>query len=177
DRFRLASRTIKLAATHVTIASVVAVVEPLWVVIVLGSLRMKSEYLETLIARIDINLLLYAVVVGADVSWMRLQALKARELAAARLEQALVDVQLHGLAIQLQPHFLFNALQFVAETAHDDLAAARRTLTLLRGLVEQAFALESRVEVTVAEEISFLTAYGEIQRSRFGDRFSLSMSV
>src|SRR6266550_1359430 len=101
DRSRLASRTIKLAATHVSIASVVAVIEPLWVVIVLGSLGMKSEFLGTMIARIDINFLLYAVVVGADVSWMRLQALKSRELAAARLEQALVDVQLHGLAIQL----------------------------------------------------------------------------
>jgi len=48
---------------------------------------------------------------------------------------------------------------------------------LLRGLVEQAFTLEARLEVTVAEEISFLRAYAEIQKSRFGDRFSLSMKL
>ena len=177
NRSRVASRPAALVGTHVGVAALTSLIEPFWLITVIGWLRAGRPYLEAFLSRLDINLLLYAIIVAADVAWLRLQALKQRELAAARLEQTLVDVQLHGLAIQLQPHFLFNALQFVAETAHDDLNAARRTLALLRGLVEQAFALEIRVEVTVAEEISFLRAYGEIQKSRFGDRFSLSMKV
>jgi hypothetical protein len=170
-------RLATLIVTHIGGAAAVIVAEPLWVDAIVPSFGLPREYLGTLISRLDINVLVYAVIVASDVVWRRLQAVKLREVAAAKLEQTLVDVQLHALALQLQPHFLFNALQFVAETAHNDLEAARRTLGIIRRLVEQAFALESRVEVTVAEEISFLRDYAEIQRSRFGDRFSMAFNV
>jgi hypothetical protein len=166
-----------LLLLHLISGLAVVALEPAWVAAIVPTFGLARDYLGNLIARSDINVLLYAVIVGADVAWRRLQLLKQREVAAAKLEQTLVDVQLHGLALQLQPHFLFNALQFVAETAHDDLETARRTLRLLRGLVEQAYAMENRVEVTVAEEISFLRDYAEIQKSRFGDRFSISLNV
>lgn len=169
----LALRGVMLVAVHAALALAVALWEPLVARVALGSVGITRSYSTMLVGRLDTNVLIYALVVVADVTILRLEAYRARVLAASRLEQALTDAQLHALAIQLQPHFLFNALQFVAETAHDDLAAARRTLELLRGLVQQAFSLEQRVEVTVAEELEFLRAYGEIQRSRFGERFDM----
>ena len=178
DRSDTLRRPRSLVLAHLGFVAGVVTIEPAWLNMVLRGFGLPTdEYLSLLISRLDINALIYGVAVAADIASLRLQVLKLREVAAARLEQTLVDIQLHGLALQLQPHFLFNALQFVAETAHDDLEAARRTLRSLRSLLEQAYALESRVEVTVAEEMSFLRAYGEIQRSRFGDRFSLSLNV
>ena len=162
---------------HVLAATAAALVEPWLTQQVLASVGPERSYITLLVGRFDTNILIYALIVAADYGLMRLEAFRARERAAARLEQALADAQLQALAIQLQPHFLFNALQFVAETAHDDLPAARRTLSHLRNLMREAFALEHRIEVRVDEELSFLRAYGEIQRSRFGARFELAIDA
>ena len=162
---------------HVLAAATAAVVEPFVARQILSSVGVDRQYIALFVGRFDTNILIYALIAAADYGLLRLEAFRARERAAARLEQALADAQLQALAIQLQPHFLFNALQFVAETAHDDLPAARRTLSHLRNLMREAFALEHRVEVRVAEEVSFLAAYGEIQRSRFGERFELRIDV
>ena len=172
-----AVRGLALAVVHVTLAIGVVFWEPLVAHAALGNVGIGRSYTTMLVGRLDTNALIYGLVVAADLAIMRLDAYRARQLAASRIEQALTDAQLHSLAIQLQPHFLFNALQFVAETAHDDLAAARRTLEHLRGLVSQAFTMEERVEVTVAEELDFLRAYGAIQRSRFGERFELAIDA
>jgi hypothetical protein len=170
---RTATRPAGIFIAQALIALLVAILEPWFVQQVLAGVGLARSYITLFVGRFDTNILIYAVIVVGDLALTRLEAFRVRERSAARLEQALADAQLHALAIQLQPHFLFNALQFVAESAHDDLPAARRTLSHLRGLMAQAFALERRVEVSLREELSFLTAYGEIQQSRFGDRFRL----
>ena len=50
---------------------------------------------------------------------------RARELEASRTEARLQEARLQLLASQLQPHFLFNALNTIAETVHEDAGACR----------------------------------------------------
>ena len=71
------------------------------------------------------------------------------------------------LSLQLQPHFLFNALNALAELAHEDREDARRMLNDLRGLLALSFERATRAEVTLSEELEFVGAYVAIQRRRF----------
>ena len=100
-----------------------------------------------------------------------------RTLRMARLRTRLMEAELRGLKTQLQPHFLFNALNTLAELVHEDPHLADRMITrisdLLRVMVEEAGAQE----VTLRQELEFLDAYLEIERLRFRDRLVVDMDV
>jgi len=164
DRSRLASHGWRFVGAHLVLSTVAAFTEPAWLVSVLAMVGMPTSISRSLShASTSTTWFMRS-------SWSRTSRGSACKLSGARVGRGpswrnAVDTQLHALAIQLQPHFLFNALQFVAETAHEDLAAARRTLSLLRGLVEQAFTLEARLEVTVARKFPFFAPTRKSRRA------------
>ena len=100
-----------------------------------------------------------------------------RTLRMARLRTQLVEAELRGLKAQLQPHFLFNALNTIAELVHEDPHLADRMITrigdLLRLTVEEA----GTQEVTLRQELQFLDAYLEIERLRFRERLVVEMDI
>ena len=59
------------------------------------------------------NLLIYWVLVGATHALHYYDRFRERELRATQLEAELAQSQLHRLKMQLQPHFLFNALNAI----------------------------------------------------------------
>jgi LytS/YehU family sensor histidine kinase len=78
---------------------------------------------------------------------------------------------------QLQPHFLFNALNGIATLVRRDQDAAHEMLISLSELLRLALSQADRQEITLAEELDFLERYLEIQRMRFGDRLSVKREI
>ena len=163
---------------HVLAAVVVMVTEALWSQwIVRLTTGVRTPMLQWTFYRLDWNALLYLVTVTGFAAARALRIARARERLATELDAALTDAQLHGLALQLQPHFLFNTLLLIAETAYTNADVARDTLAALRTLLRTAYAYGGRRFVTVAEEIAFLEAYAAIQQHRFGNRLDVSFSL
>lgn len=87
------------------------------------------------------------------------------------------QAQLNALQSQINPHFLFNALETIrmrslikreTETAkiiHDMAKILRSSLTW------------SKDKITVAEEMAFITCFLDIQQYRFGDRLTYKLDV
>jgi sensor histidine kinase YesM len=93
-----------------------------------------------------------------------------------RAEQALAlsqRAQLLQLAQQLQPHFLFNALNTIASTIHTDPDLADALLTRLAALLRAATDLARRPESTLDEELHLVEGYAAIMGERFGERASV----
>jgi two-component system, LytTR family, sensor kinase len=96
----------------------------------------------------------------------------------ARREAELSRAQLDALRRQIEPHFLFNTLNGIAglvrdrrnETAVEMIAGLS---DLLRRVLEGA----DRQLVPLAEELSFLERYVELQLMRFGDRLNVAVDV
>lgn len=61
--------------------------------------------------------------------------LRERERREAALERSLLEAELRSLRLQLQPHFLFNALNTISSTMYDDVAAADALLGRLAELL------------------------------------------
>lgn len=104
------------------------------------------------------------------------------QLAAERLraEQALAlqqRAQLLQLTQQIEPHFLFNALNAIAATVHEDAARADALLTRLAALLRAATDLARRPLATLDEELALLEAYAAIMQERFGPRVQLHWDV
>jgi LytS/YehU family sensor histidine kinase len=100
-----------------------------------------------------------------------------RERREVQLREEIAQAQLHYLDLQLQPHFLFNALGSIAELAHEAPAAAARMVDHLSSLLRYATQERSGQEVTLREELAALYPYLEIQRMRFPDWLSISEKI
>ena len=92
-----------------------------------------------------------------------------REVQAAQLGTRLAEARLEALKMQIQPHFLFNTLHSISELVHEDAEAADRMITRLGDLLRLTVDNAQTHEVTLAQEMEFLEAYLEIQRTRFQD--------
>ncbi len=100
-----------------------------------------------------------------------------RTVRAHLLEAQLARAQLQYLELQLQPHFLFNALNAISELAHEAPETAERMLRRLHALLAVSLERSGRDEVTLEEELAALSPYLDIQRIRFSDWLQVGMDV
>lgn len=102
---------------------------------------------------------------------------RARELRLAQLETRLARAQLQTLRLQLQPHFLFNALNTISSILYDDVQAADRMIARLSDFLRLTLRTSEAQEVTLRQELEFLDLYLEIMRMRFEDRLKVDFAV
>lgn len=119
----------------------------------------------------------YALVFVIVALFERYRAARDAELRARDLEARLARAQLENLQAQLNPHFIFNALNTISAVMYEDVARADRMLVGLSELMRRAMAASHRQEVTLAEELEVLEAYTEIMRARFDDRLHFDLDV
>ncbi len=126
---------------------------------------------------LPIDVIGFTLMVAALHAFRRLRAARRRELAAARLEGALARTRLRNLELQLQPHFLFNALNTVSAVMYDDPEAADEILDGLGELLRASLRSNNGGAVPLTVELDLLEAYLRIVRARFGDRVAVELSV
>jgi hypothetical protein len=85
--------------------------------------------------------------------------------------------QLAQLTQQLEPHFLFNALNTIASTIHANPDLADSLLTRLAALLRATTDLTRRPTCTLDEELRLLEGYTAIMCERFADRVTLEQQV
>jgi LytS/YehU family sensor histidine kinase len=79
--------------------------------------------------------------------------------------------------MQLQPHFLFNTLNTVAELVHSDPDTADQMITRLGRLLRLSLDHAGHQVVPLRQEIDFLRMYVEIEQVRFQDRLQIVWDV
>ena len=117
----------RLAAWLAVGLVVVVVAQPLWQAWVNPlHARRRPPYVVRLASLSDTNVAFFLAIVGfAWLAAARRAHADATE-ASARLEAALVDLELQVLTSQLHPHFLFNTLNLVSQLAYEDEVARAR---------------------------------------------------
>jgi two-component system LytT family sensor kinase len=132
-----------------------------------------------------LNLLTYTAIAGAFYTLDYFRRFRGEELAAAelrtravRLEAQMAEARLSALRMELNPHFLFNALNAVSGLVRRaDNAAAVEMIGRLGGLLRVALRGDTRHEIPLREELDYLGHYLEIERIRFHDRLSVQVDV
>lgn len=126
---------------------------------------------------LPMDLFNYATFVAAIALWQFWWAATERERRDADLRRALVEAQLSALRLQLQPHFLFNALNTVSATMYDDPARADAMIGELSELLRASLRTNSGDTVPLREELDIAARYVRLQRERFGARLDVSFDV
>lgn len=97
--------------------------------------------------------------------------------ASRRRESQLAEARLHALASQLQPHFLFNALNTVAALVHENPHAAEKVIIRLSSLLRETIGVTGNELVPLEEEMILLEAYIDVEQARFEDRLNFSRDI
>jgi len=121
--------------------------------------------------------LIYWIILGGIQAYQYYQRYIASELRLERLEHSFSEARLNALRMQLDPHFLFNALNTISSHVERDPKLTRRMIEHLGDLLRMSLESKDRQEVPLAEELAFLEHYLEIQKIRFGDQLRVVMDV
>ncbi len=95
----------------------------------------------------------------------------------ARLERQAAEARLNALRMQLDPHFLFNALNTISSQVERDPALARDMIEHLGDLFRSSLESRERRVLPLSEELAYLDHYLAIQRMRFGDRLRVDTRI
>lgn len=95
-----------------------------------------------------------------------------------REKRRLQELQLRSIKGQLDPHFTFNALNAIGSMMQlEDRNVAYDYLAKFTRLLRQLIADSDRVYRTLAEELEFVESYLKLEKIRFDEKFSFSISV
>jgi signal transduction histidine kinase len=85
--------------------------------------------------------------------------------------------ELKALRAQINPHFLFNALNAIAGLIHTNAAAAEETVEQLAEVFRYTLRKSGHEWVRLDEEIEFVRAYLQVEQSRFGERLAVEINI
>ena len=126
-----------------------------------------------LLSTLSLQFTIYFAIVAATHGFEYYRRSRERE----QLEARLAEARLQLLSMQLQPHFLFNTLNTIAELVHDDPEAADRMIAGLSDLLRRTLDLGDAQKITLDDELEALSRYLDIQKIRFGDRLRIDIEA
>jgi two-component system, LytTR family, sensor kinase len=138
-----------------------------------GMARWDQFWSTLLLECVETRLLAFLAIVALGWSARYFALYRTRHLHASDLETRLTRTHLQVLKMQLQPHFLFNTLNTIAELVHTEPEAADQMITRLGRLLRLSLDHASHQVVPLKQEADFLRVYLEIEQVRFQDRLQV----
>lgn len=121
--------------------------------------------------------LVYWVIFGARQTFRYYKHYLDSELRLERMERSFSEARLNALRMQLDPHFLFNALNTISSQVERDPKLARTMIEHLGDLLRLSLDARDRQEIPLAEELAFLDHYVAIQKIRFAENLRIDINV
>lgn len=99
------------------------------------------------------------------------------KLKSEKLQREKVETELQFLKAQINPHFLFNALNGIYVQIEDDPQASLRTLERFSDMLRYQLYECSKDKVLLQKEIDFLKNYIALEQNRKTDRLKLELDL
>ncbi len=135
-------------------------------------LTFLSDGWEGLLATLCLAGPFYVMGVAARHAFSFHQGLQERALRGAQLEAQYSESRLQALKSQLQPHFLFNALNAIYSHIPPEGETAQRMVVLLSTFLRRSLQEMGLQRVSLRHELETVNLFLEIQQLRFGDRLN-----
>ena len=142
----------------------------------------SHAFLETWPQKFSGNLLgafiIYAAILTATYALDARARAAAQRTDAARLNEQLSYARLNALQRQIEPHFIFNALNSIAGLVREHKNdAAVGMIVGLSEFLRRVAASSGEPKVQLEQEMEFLHKYMQIQEARFAGRLNLQLDI
>jgi hypothetical protein len=102
---------------------------------------------------------------------------RSAQLRQSELARALQSAELRLLKSQLNPHFLFNALNTVRSLIAENPARAQSAVTRLANTLRYTLSSRQNELVTLTQEMAIVADYLELESMRFEDRLRIETHI
>jgi signal transduction histidine kinase len=120
---------------------------------------------------------LYLLAAATCYLYLAREASHQAERQALEAQVAAREAELKALRAQMDPHFLFNALNSVSALVGTDPLGARRMCEQLAGFLRGSLELDRAERIPLSKEIALVHAFLQIERVRFGDRLKFVSEI
>lgn len=107
----------------------------------------------------------------------RQKKLNEKELELSRLRELKTKAELDALHSKVNPHFLYNALNSIADLSVTDGKKARKMTIALSDLFRYSINYSNNNYSTVRDEVEMANVYLQIEKIRFEDKLNYSLQV
>ncbi len=107
----------------------------------------------------------------------RKRKLSEKELEVSRLQELKTKAELDALHSKINPHFLYNALNSIADLSVTDGKKARKMTIALADLFRYSINYSNHNYSTVKEELAMTEVYLAIEKIRFEDQLNYSIAL
>ena len=142
----------------------------------------SREFLSTWPVRIYGGLvsafILYAVILTVTYVLDSRTRAAAQQTDMARMSEQLSHAQLNALQRQIEPHFIFNALNSISGLVREQKNdAAVSMIVALSDFIRRVAVSANDPQAHLAQEVEFLEKYLQIQEVRFAGRLKVDMQI
>ncbi|MBT8379148.1 MAG: histidine kinase [Ignavibacteria bacterium] len=102
---------------------------------------------------------------------------KKKEIESLIWEAAVKDYELKTLKSQLNPHFMFNAMNSIRALIEEEPDAAKAALTKLSNILRYSLQMEKMESVPLEDEMETVRNYLDLERIRFEERLKYNLQV
>lgn len=107
----------------------------------------------------------------------RKRKIDEKELELSRLRELKTKAELDALHSKINPHFLYNALNSIADLSVTDGKKARKMTIALSDLFRYSINYSNNNYTTVKDEVEMASVYLQIEKIRFEDQLNYSLKV
>jgi sensor histidine kinase YesM len=125
----------------------------------------------------NIGIFIYAAVAGWIYTLQYHRRSKEQAVREADLKRMAREAELKALKAQINPHFLFNALNSVNSLMVKDPERAREMNAQLAGILRYALDGSEKEIVTLRQEMDFVEDYLGIEKIRLGNKLQIQINV
>lgn len=132
----------------------------------------------------DSAILLFLFILGLLVfifSNLRIKQLNkktSQDFKNLQLENKLVNSTLSAIKAQMNPHFIFNALNTIQSFVYsDDKRNASNYLGKFSGLMRDVLNNSQKESITLAEEVELLKLYTDLEKNRFPNQIEIIFNI
>jgi len=103
--------------------------------------------------------------------------IKHKDLELSQLKELQAATELNSLHAQINPHFLYNALNSIASLAHINANKTEKMALSLSDLFRYSVNRKGEKMCTIKEEVEMVENYLKIEKIRFEDRLEFFVNV
>jgi LytS/YehU family sensor histidine kinase len=102
---------------------------------------------------------------------------RKEEIERLRWEGALKEFELKKLKSQLNPHFVFNALNGIRSLVGEDPEKAKLAITQLSSILRNSLLSDRAQTISISEEIKTVLEYLNLEKIRFDERLEFEVTI
>lgn len=102
---------------------------------------------------------------------------RLEELKNLQLSDSQKEIELQNLRTQLNPHFLFNALNSIRALIDLEPKLAKESVTKLSNILRNSLLFGRKESVTIEEECEFVRDYLDLEKVRFEERLQVEWNI